>query len=142
MKLNREQVTEMYGSVPDEQDGKNLVGVEFKNPKAGDMLFHENIWVKAHHDQVHSHPVAIYDAAKWPTTLEDLVSAKTPIVYIHEDNGDTSPLNACFNGGELRLMDCGGNVYTLNHLLSTNRTKKRFSNSPFTVYEDANLFIT
>ncbi len=37
MKLNRQQITELFGSAPEDQDGKKLVGVEYRGVKRGEV---------------------------------------------------------------------------------------------------------
>ena len=64
MKLNREQITELFGSTPEDQDGKKLVGMERRYPKEGESYFSDTYqkWCKAHSNfEYKTYPVAIFE---------------------------------------------------------------------------------
>ena len=67
MKLNREQITELFGSAPEDQDGKKLVGIEGKTPKDGDLYFKNETWYKSGVNKSMKYPVAIFKATRCGT---------------------------------------------------------------------------
>tara|TARA_B110000014_G_C20108096_1_gene583123 strand:+ start:967 stop:1701 length:735 start_codon:yes stop_codon:yes gene_type:complete len=67
MKLNREQITELFGSAPEDQDGKKLVGCTVRKTKAGDWYLNlaskSPEWRLTHNDtmSLYHYPVAIFE---------------------------------------------------------------------------------
>ena len=62
MKLNIEQIIELTGSAPPEQEGKEVVGLENKEPCKGDVYAWGKRWLEAvHSHSIHSRLVAIYE---------------------------------------------------------------------------------
>jgi hypothetical protein len=46
MKLSREQIIELFGSAPEDQDGKKLVEIEFRSPAQGEIYLSntDSVW--------------------------------------------------------------------------------------------------
>ena len=67
MKLNREQITELLGSAPEDQDGKKLVGCTVRKTKAGDWYLNlaskSPEWRLTYNDtmSLYHYPVAIFE---------------------------------------------------------------------------------
>lgn len=61
MKLNREQITELFGSAPDEQEGKKLLGVSNEPPLQGQIFYFNGVWnISRYTHSLTSRPVAIF----------------------------------------------------------------------------------
>jgi hypothetical protein len=111
MKVNREQITELFGSAPEDQDGKKLVGVQAKTPNKGDVLFHGVHWIVASCGwelQDGKRPVAIYEDTHRPdgTPMEIDPLPKHEgyeVVYFglgmtENDGGDEEYVITCVSG--------------------------------------------
>lgn len=63
MKLNREQIIELFGSAPADQNGKKLVGVELRRPNAGEVFLSQisKCWEIADCVIVNPRQVAIFE---------------------------------------------------------------------------------
>jgi hypothetical protein len=70
MKLNREQITELFGSVPKDQEGKKLVEIKMLNVEKGDLFLTTNShypeWMPARHKSECLFPVAIFEDTHRP----------------------------------------------------------------------------
>ena len=142
MKLNREQITELFGSAPEDQDGKKLVGVEIREPNRGDLYLNLDSqtpeWIMDNRgDRMYKYPVAIFETVAQPTTLADLVGEDgQKSCWLHAYNG-AHPLLAGVANGNLRIYRVLCDQTSIGEAIDLSL---RYSHSPFTSYEDANKF--
>ncbi|MBG7617822.1 MAG: hypothetical protein IZT57_05590 [Chloroflexi bacterium] len=141
MKLTREQITELFRSAPEGQDGKKLLGVERRYPKEGESYFSDtyNKWCKAFSNfKCETYPVAIFETIAQPTTLADLVGEDGQNnVWLIAVDGEVAQCHVSMCMGEIHLKRGG-----LAWRRPSDLEDARWSNDPFTSYEDANEFIT
>ena len=137
MKLNREQITELFGSAPEDQDGKKLVGMERRYPKKGEPYFSDSGygWSKAHADfECETYMVAIFETIAQPTTLADLVGEDgQTTAYLHYTDEIAETITLETDRNKLYMVN-GDDVPThIEH-------HRRWSHNPTTRWEDANEF--
>ena len=140
MKLNREQITAIFGSAPSKQEGMKLVGMKNGPPLQGQRFYSGGEWHIASYDYSGTrHPVAIFEDVAQPTTLEDLVGKDgQKNFYLHVEDGMSAGRVSLYDGESLEFkpMHMDG-ACTIEHYIEN---QVRWCNSPFTPYADANEF--
>ena len=137
MKLTREQITELFRSAPEGQDGKKLLGVERRYPKEGESYFSDtyNKWCKAFSNfKCETYPVAIFETIAQPTTLADLVGEDgQKTAYLHYTDGIAETITIETQNEELYMVNGECIADHIHH-------NRLWSHNPTTRYEDANEF--